>query len=261
MESTAILENIKTLGSEKKQAAIGSDTLLCHLNGKTVVRQNREVKKTPSSTKPCFREKLLAHGAQNLADEELIALLLRTGITKKSVLSLSHDVMKILDKSNGENVREHLSKISGMGVTKLCTVLAALELGRRFFCIGASKISSPERIIPFLMHYAVRKQETFICASLSGANEILAIRVVSIGTVNRTLVHPREVFADPITDRACSVIIAHNHPSGNLQPSHEDILLTKRLLSAGELLGISVLDHLIINAAGAYFSMMEHDML
>lgn len=217
--------------------------------------------KTTQTKKPQFREKLLKFGAKTLTDEELVAILLRTGVAKKSVTAMAKDVMQVLDQSDEQNIREHLNKISGMGASKLCTILAALELGRRFYCIGKSKITSPDKLVPFLLHYAVRKQETFICVSLSGANEILAIRVVSVGTVNRTLVHPREVFADPITDRAASLIIAHNHPSGNLTPSNEDILLTRRLVSAGELLGISILDHLILNADGEYYSMMENNLM
>lgn len=211
--------------------------------------------------KPDFRERLLKFGAKNLTDEQLVALLLRTGYAKKSVTALAKNVMDVLDKNKIEDVAEKLRRIDGMGTTKLCTVLAALELGRRYFSLRDSKITNPRSIVPFLLHYAVRKQETFICASLSGANEVIAIRVVSVGTLNRTLVHPREVFADPITDRAASIIIAHNHPSGNIEPSDEDIFLTKRLVAIGELLGIVILDHLILNERGEHFSMMENDLL
>lgn len=211
--------------------------------------------------KPDFRERLLKFGAKKLTDEQLVALLLRTGYAKKSVSALAKEVMKTLDKSKITDVAENLRYIDGMGATKLCTVLAALELGRRYFSLKDSKITSPKSLVPFLLHYAVRKQETFIVASLSGANEIISIRVVSVGTLNRTLVHPREVFADPITDRAASIIIAHNHPSGNISPSEEDISLTKRLVSIGELLGIVILDHLILNERGEHFSMMESGLL
>lgn len=213
------------------------------------------------SLKPRFREQLLEFGAENLKDEELIALLLRTGYAKKSVVSLAKDVLQVLDKTDIANVQENLSLVNGIGETKLCTVLAALELGRRYFCLKDSKITKPKALIPYLLHYAYRKQETFICVSLSGANELLAIRVVSVGTINRTIVHPREVFADPITDRAASIIIAHNHPSGKLVPSNEDILLTERLISAGKILGIAILDHIILNANGEFFSMMEEGLI
>ena len=240
------------------------DTLITEsVRGKNTYSLDVALNKNKDLTKkkPDFRERLLKFGAKKLADEELIGILLRTGTVKKSLAVLAKDVMNVLDQSKEENVQMHLAALSGMGETKLCTILAALELGRRFFCVGDSKITSPKKLVPFLMHYAVRKQETFVCASLSAANEVLAIRVVSLGTVNRTLVHPRELFADPITDRASSLIIAHNHPSGNLEPSAEDILLTKRLVSCGDLLGIAILDHIILNKNGEFFSMMEHGML
>ncbi|MEL3907091.1 MAG: JAB domain-containing protein, partial [Treponema sp.] len=118
-------------------------------------------------------------------------------------------------------------------------------------------IQNPADIVPFLRHYAVRKQEQFICVSLNGAHEITAIRVVSVGTLTQTLVHPREVFADPLADRAAAVIFAHNHPSGCLEPSHEDTALTQRLVQAGKLLGINVLDHIILAPNGTYLSFRE----
>ena len=111
-------------------------------------------------------------------------------------------------------------------------------------------MSSPRR------HYADRRQEHFICVSVNGANEVIATRVVSVGLVNKTQVHPREVFADPITDRASSIIVAHNHPVGDLTPSKVDIEITKQLKSAGEILGIRVLDHIIFNEKG-YCSLLE----
>lgn len=207
--------------------------------------------------KPDFRERLLARGPESLSDEQLIAVLLHTGTPKKTVATLATEVMDALDTSNTYTAKEQLKKISGIGEGKLCTILAALELGRRFFCLQGSKISNPSELIPFLLHYAVRRQETFLCVSLSGAHEILGIRVVSVGTINRTIVHPREVFADPITDRAAAIIVAHNHPSGKLIPSEEDITLTKRLIEVGELLGIPVLDHLILSATGDFVSLFD----
>lgn len=213
------------------------------------------------AVKPDFRERLLKFGAEYLTDEQLLAVLLRTGTPEKPVGQLAQDVMKVLDISDFEQLRKNLACLEGLGSVKLCTVMAAIELGRRFFSVHDSKINHPSNIVPYLMHYAGRKQETFLCASLSGANEIIAIRVVSVGTVNRTLVHPREVFADPIQDRAASIIVAHNHPSGNLQPSGEDIALTRRLADAGDLLGISLLDHIILSARGEYYSFMEEGRL
>ena len=110
------------------------------------------------------------------------------------------------------------------------------------------------------MNYADRKQEHFICISINGANEVITTRVVTIGLVNKSQVHPREVFADPLTDRASAVIVAHNHPSGRLEPSAEDIELTKQLQESGKTLGIAILDHIIFNQKG-YFSFLEQRLL
>jgi DNA repair protein RadC len=116
--------------------------------------------------------------------------------------------------------------------------------------------NGPTDVLPLVRHYADRKQEHFICISINGANEFITTRVVSVGLVNKTQVHPREVFADPITDRASAIIVAHNHPSGGLLPSQEDLEITKQLTSAGEVLGIKVLDHMIFNDKG-YYSLLE----
>ena len=115
-------------------------------------------------------------------------------------------------------------------------------------------------MLPAIRHYADRKQEHFLSVSLNGAHEIIAVRVVSIGLVNRTIVHPREVFADPLTDRAAAVVVAHNHPSGQVQPSMEDRDVTRRLKSAGDTLGMKLLDHVVFSTLG-YYSFLEHGEL
>ena len=111
-----------------------------------------------------------------------------------------------------------------------------------------------------MRHYADRRQEHFLCASINGANEILNIRVVSIGLIDRAPVHPREVFADALADRASAVIVAHNHPAGSLDPSPTDVEVTKQLKAAGEVMGITLLDHIIFNRNG-YFSFLEAGQL
>ncbi len=116
--------------------------------------------------------------------------------------------------------------------------------------------NGPADVLPLIRHYADRKQEHFICISINGANEVITTRVVSVGLVNKTQVHPREVFADPITDRASAIIVAHNHPSGGLIPSKEDVEITKQLKSSGEILGLELLDHMIFNDKG-YYSLLR----
>ena len=207
--------------------------------------------------KPDIRERLLAYGAERLSDTDLLAVLLHTGIANKPVTKLAEEIIRHIDTRKTESIEVALQTVNGIGEAKLSTILAAFELGRRYYGVGGEKIRHPSNIVPFLRHYSIRKQEQFICASLNGAHEISAIRVVSVGTLTHTLVHPREVFADPLADRAAAVILAHNHPSGSLEPSTEDMALTRRLCQAGSLLGIEVLDHIILSPNGEYLSFIE----
>ncbi len=204
----------------------------------------------PLSDRP--REKLLKHGAASLSDLELVAVLLGKGTEKHDVFSVAKRVLRTLDTTGVNPNVEDLLKIEGVGPAKAALITAAMEFVRRRISPEGFKISAPNDVLPLLTQYSDRKQEHFICISLNGANEVLATRVVSIGLVNRTPVHPREVFADPITDRASAVVVAHNHPAGELTASKEDIALTRRLTEAGETLGIKVLDHIIFSHKGHY---------
>ncbi|MBN1616253.1 MAG: DNA repair protein RadC [Spirochaetales bacterium] len=207
--------------------------------------------------KPDIRERLRAHGPKILSDQELVALALRTGSKNRAVLNLATVVAKTIDTEKPEFLFARLSALEGMGETKAGTVLAALELGRRYGGNMARKVHTAADVFPLVQHFSDRKQEHFISVSLNGAHEVLAVRVVSIGILNRTIVHPREVFADPLSDRAAAVIVCHNHPSGQLEPSEEDRSITKRLTGAADILGITLLDHLIISPKGGYFSFVE----
>ena len=133
---------------------------------------------------------------------------------------------------------------------------AAIEFARRRIKPEGAKIVTPADILLHVRHYADRKQEHFLCASINGANEILNIRVVSIGLIDRTHVHPREVFADALSDRASAIIVAHNHPSGGLEPSVADNKVTEQLKAAGQIIGITLLDHVIFDRTG-YYSFLE----
>ena len=207
-----------------------------------------KIKDLPRECRP--REKLLIFGAQNLSDRELISILLGNGVKGKNLFSLSEEVLNKLDFLNYEVNETLLMNIAGLGKAKIASIAAAIEFSRRILCPKSKKIKSPSDIYPYIKHFADRKQEIFVCASLNGAYEIIAIRVVSIGLINKTLVHPREVFADPISDRAAAVIVCHNHPSGNLDPSDEDREITERLKDASNVLGIPLLDHLIFSESG-----------
>ena len=206
------------------------------------------------------REKLQTKGAESLSDLELLAILLGSGIKGHDVITVAGRILKVLDANNGKPNLEDLQKIEGVGLAKATLIVAALEFARRRIRPEGLKISFPTDVLPLISHFADRKQEHFICISVNGANEVITTRVVSVGLVNKTQVHPREVFADPITDRSSAIIVAHNHPVGSLKPSKEDIEVTRRLKAAGETLGIRLLDHIIFNQKG-YYSFLENGEL
>jgi DNA repair protein RadC len=214
----------------------------------------RRVKDIPPDERP--REKLVKKGPQALSDVELIAVLLGRGIEGHGVMSVAEKVLKAIDSNGGSPDSATLQKIPGMGPAKAALLSAALEFARRRIKPEGFKITFPADVLPLIQHYADRKQEHFLCISLNGSNEVIAVRVISVGLVNKTHVHPREVFAEAITDRASAVIVAHNHPSGNVEPGKEDLEITKQLKSAGEILGIKLLDHIIFNRT-SYYSFLE----
>ena len=213
-----------------------------------------------AGTQPRIRERIAREGPASLSDIELLAALLGTGTRGKGVRELASEVLDLLDGGREIPETEVFGRIAGMGAAKASAVCAALELGRRLYGARDRKVSSPGDVWPIVAHWSDRKQERFICCSLNGAHELIAARVVSVGLVNRTIVHPREVYADPIIDRACAIVVAHNHPSGRLEPSAEDRDITARLKGAADTLGIALLDHLIFSSQG-YFSFVEHGLL
>jgi DNA repair protein RadC len=206
------------------------------------------------------REKLLRKGAKALSDQELLAILLGKGTPGMDVMTLAAKLVRLVDEKGLEVKAEDLSQFAGVGDAKATLILAAIEFARRRIKPEGAKIETPADLLPNVRHYADRKQEHFLCASINGANEILNIRVVSIGLIDRSPVHPREVFADALADRASAVIVAHNHPSGGLEPSASDIEITAQLKAAGAIVGIELLDHIIFNRSG-YFSFLEAGML
>ena len=217
-----------------------------------------KIKDIPQSERP--REKLLAQGAAFLSDQELLAVILGKGTQKDDVLSLSKKIVKIIDEKGLSFSADNIIGIDGIGAAKAASIAAAFEFVRRRIKPEGLRIKFPADVLPLLQHYADRKQEHFLCVSINGANEVMNVRVVSIGLINKSHVHPREVFADVISERASAVIVAHNHPSGDLTPSSEDIQVTRQLKEAAKTLGLSFLDHIIFNQKG-YYSFAESDEL
>ena len=206
------------------------------------------------------REKLLKKGPEALKGYELMAILLGSGTQHKDVLQLSREVVGMLDARFGALSLNDLTAIHGLGKAKAAQVLAAIELSRRYLIEQHVKIESAEDVHRELQEYAAKRQEYLVSLTLNGASHLIEKRVIGIGTLNQSLVHPREVFADAVADRAAGVIIAHNHPSGILEPSLEDRKVTQRLKEAGELMGIELVDHVILSKNG-YLSLREEGLV
>ncbi len=218
----------------------------------------KSIKDIPIQDRP--RERLLKQGASCLSDQELLAIILGKGTQKDDVLGLAKKIVKIIDEKGLTFTAHDITGIDGIGTAKAASIAAAFEFVRRRVKPEGLKIKFPADVMPLIQHYADRKQEHFLCISINGANEIMNVRVVSIGLVNKSHVHPREVFADVISERASAVIVAHNHPHGDLQPSSEDLQITRQLKDAAQILGLSLLDHIIFNSRG-FYSLAEHDEL
>lgn len=215
---------------------------------------NKTIDQIPEADRP--REKLLRKGAPGLSDQELLAILLGKGTPAMDVMTLARKLARLIDEKGMAVTSDDLTQFEGVGDAKATLILAAFEFARRRIKPEGSKIVTPADLLPHIRHYADRKQEHFLCASINGANEILNIRVVSIGLIDRSPVHPREVFADALADRASAIIVAHNHPMGSLAPSPSDISITAQLKAAGEIVGVELLDHIIFNRTG-YTSFLE----
>ena len=218
----------------------------------------KRVKELPKFGRP--REKLREKGAKALSDTELVAILLGSGNRDLDVMTLAAKVAKLISGNKGDITMEMLSSIEGIGLAKASQILAGFELARRYLSTESVKISQPKDVLPMLADIMNKQQEYFVCISLNGANEIIEKRIVTVGLLDKTQVHPREVFADVIGDRAASVIIAHNHPAGELRPSENDLKVHKQLTEAGKILGIKILDHLIVTRKG-YCSLQEEGFI
>ena len=218
----------------------------------------KTIKDMPKHSRP--REKLRDKGASALSDEELVAAILGMGTAGVDVRTISKQVAGLIREHKETLKLDHLLGVPRMGLAKAAQILAAFELARRHLLKDTVKISCARDVLPFLTDIGGKQQEYFLCISLNGANEVIEKRVVTIGLLDKSPVHPREVFADVIADRAAAVIFAHNHPSGDVQPSQSDLQLQEQLSEAGKILGIRVLDHVIVSRKG-YYSFQEAGLI
>lgn len=197
------------------------------------------------------REKLLKYGPGRLTTTELLAILLRTGTEGLDVLKLAQKVLQKFEKDKITDVTiGDLKNIKGLGTVKACEIIACFELGRRM--LQGKKVSillSPKDVWNRMEDIRGSKREQFVVFYLDSRSQEIQREIISVGTLNESLVHPREVFEGAIKNNAASIIIAHNHPSGDVEPSHADLEITKKLIQAGKILDIKMLDHIIVSKA------------
>lgn len=225
--------------------------------------ESLKIKERPLEAQP--REKLMHEGARHLSETELLAILLRTGTAKRDVLKLAQAV---LDEAGGlEGLMcqdmEDLCAINGIGQTKACTLMATIEIGRRLVRMGSRRetgiCDSFGAAAALRENFHSDEQESFHVLYLDARNKIIEVKELFRGTVDRANVHPRDIFREAVRHNAVGLIVGHNHPSGDLTPSRDDLLLTKRVREGAELLGLSFLDHIILGSVQgeSYFSFKD----
>lgn len=224
---------------------------------------NFTIREMPPSERP--RERLIQHGPRALSNSELLALILRTGTPSENVLSLSNRLLSRFDLHTlARTTVPELKSIPGIADVKACQIAAIFELARRFSSLSSDSrptLTSPHTCFSLTApRLSGLKQEHFICLYLDTKNRLIREETISIGTLDANVVHPREVFKGAVSYSASSIIFVHNHPSGDPEPSEEDIAITRTLVEAGRLMGIDVLDHLIVGDS-SFVSLKERGLV
>ncbi len=221
------------------------------------------IKEMPEEVRP--RERLILVGPESLSNSELLAILLRTGTHKETAIDLAHKVLKQVGglQNFAKTSVEQLNEIKGIGLAKGAQLKAAIELGKRIATSSEDNkvtIRSPQDV-SFLVMEEMRHldREHFRVVYLNTKNHVLGIETISVGSLNASIVHPRELFKKAILKSSAALILLHNHPSGDPKPSKEDIEVTKRMIEAGKILGIEILDHVIIGD-NKYTSLKEQGL-
>lgn len=223
---------------------------------------NVSIKDIPLEERP--RERLINLGAENLSNEELLAILLKSGTKDSSVKVLASNILKQLNSINElkDITLESLMKIKGIKQAKACELLASIELGKRInqkiSNINQIKIVDSQSVYEYYKNIlGDKKQEHFYCVYLDTKNRIIKDKLLFVGTINESLVHPREIFKEAYLLSASAIICIHNHPTGNVIPSKNDIIITNQLKEVGNLLGINLVDHIIIGK-NDYYSFVDN---
>jgi len=226
------------------------------------MKKYQKISDLPSVDRP--REKLKQKGVQNLKDAELLAILLGTGYQGKNVLQLAKSILaKYPRKKFLSLTYDQLIKIKGISQAKACTILAAAELFKRAFKVRDETlpiIKSVKDVVAQAVYMRDKTREHLMVIYLNARNEMIFKKPMFVGTLNANLVHPREIFSQALRHNAASIILVHNHPSGDPEPSQDDLQITKRITEAGKIMGIDVLDHIIITKNKA-FSFKEKGLM
>jgi len=210
------------------------------------MKTKKTIKDLPKIERP--REKLEKYGPEKLSDAELLAILLRTGRRNLNAVNLAKKILRKFAKIKLPKASlKELKSTYGLGVAKACEIIACFELSRRMLqSKKATLILSPKDVWQELKDIRSNKKEHFVIFYLDTRNQEIKREIISIGSLNANLVHPREVFEPAVRHTAAQIIIAHNHPSGDPEPSEDDLEVTKRLIEAGKILGIEIIDHIIV---------------
>lgn len=208
------------------------------------------------------REKLIQYGPEKLSNSELLAILLRSGKKGENVVEFARKILRKFSAKRLPDLTFHkLKDYSGLGPAKACEIVACFELGKRLLQDKkATLLLKPEEVWQELKGLRNNKKEHFVVFYLDTRNQEIKRELISIGSLNASLVHPREVFEPAVKNLAAQIILAHNHPSGNPDPSEDDLRITKRLVKAGEILGIEVIDHVIV-CNNSFVSLKENKMI
>ena len=224
----------------------------------SVVPKVRRFAEIPAIDRP--REKLLRKGVPALSDFELLEVMVGSGTAKADVSQVARQLLKAFRKGTDTLTYESLVSMRGVSTAQATKILAGLELARRHLVRDVQPLRTQHDIVARLDSIRAKQQEHFVALSLDGGQRLIAQRTITIGTLDTVLAHPREVFSDPIVDRAASIVVAHNHPSGEAKPSTKDTILTQQLAASGQLLGIPLRDHLIVTRTEVY-SFRQHHLL
>lgn len=218
------------------------------------------IRELPNIERP--REKLIKYGPDKLSDQELLAILLRSGTKDENVLDLASNILKKFSKDKLPYLNYNdLRVYPGLGPAKACEIIACFELGKRFLKDKQTRLyMKPSQVWEVLKDIRESKKEHFVIFYLDTKNQEITQEIISIGTLNASLVHPREVFEPAVRNLASQIIVAHNHPSGDNTPSQEDLNITQKLVESGKILGIEVIDHVIVSKNN-FFSFRDNKLL